>query len=245
VHERAVIAGLRGASTHERAVIAGLRGTSTRERAVIVGLRGTSTRERAVIVGLRGTSTRERDALVYDQGRFVGALAVACLTPLGYTPAVIWLTWEIWGVAALVLLGGELLSLNFVLVWPAISALAVAVGAYLGLSTEGQLALFSVSSVVLLALSRTLFKRWLFPDKRSTLTNTDAMPGTQVQVLETVAGAANPGTVRYAGEVWTAFTEDGRTLSPGQAAVVVRVEGLKLCVRALEPETNKVEREWS
>jgi membrane protein implicated in regulation of membrane protease activity len=156
-----------------------------------------------------------------------------------------WLTWEIWGVAALVLLGGELLSLNFVLVWPAVSALAVAVGAYLGLSTEGQLALFSVSSVVLLALSRTLFKRWLFPDKRTTLTNTDAMPGTQVQVLETLGGISKPGTVRYAGEVWTAYTEDGRILSPGHAAQVVSVEGLKLCVRPLDAEPNKKEREWT
>jgi membrane protein implicated in regulation of membrane protease activity len=158
---------------------------------------------------------------------------------------MMWLTWEIWGVAALVLLGGELLSMNFVLVWPAVSALAVAIAAYLGLSTEGQLALFSVSSVVLLALSRTLFKRWLFPDRHATPTNADAMPGTQVQVLETLGGASKPGTVRYAGEVWTAFTEDDRTLSPGTSAVVVRVDGLKLCVRAVEGEPKKKEREWT
>ena len=145
--------------------------------------------------------------------------------------------------AALVLLGGELLSLNFVLVWPAVSALATAIGAYLGLSLEGQLALFSVSSVVLLALSRTLFRRWLFPDRRSTLTNADAMPGTQVEVLEMLAGPAKPGTVRYAGEVWTAFSEDGRTLHPGHAAVVVRVDGLKLCVRPLDAEPQK-KGEW-
>jgi membrane protein implicated in regulation of membrane protease activity len=155
-----------------------------------------------------------------------------------------WLTWEIWGVAALVLLGGELLSLNFVLVWPAVSALATAVGAYLGLPTEWQLALFSVSSVVLLALSRTLFRRWLFPDKQSTLTNADAMPGARVEVLETLAGPAKVGTVRYAGEVWTAFSEDGRTMHPGQAAVVVRVDGLKLCVRPADAEPKRVESEW-
>jgi membrane protein implicated in regulation of membrane protease activity len=155
-----------------------------------------------------------------------------------------WLTWEIWGVAALVLLGGELLSLNFVFVWPALSALATAIGAYLGLPAEGQLALFSVSSVVLLALSRTLFKRWLFPDKRSTLMNADAMPGSRVDVLETVGGIAKPGTVRYAGEVWSAFSDDGRTLQRGESAIVVQVEGLKLRVRATDVEPKKKESEW-
>jgi membrane protein implicated in regulation of membrane protease activity len=155
-----------------------------------------------------------------------------------------WLTWEMWGVAALVLLGGELLSMNFVFVWPAISAFATAIGAFLGLSSEGQLALFSVSSVVLLALSRTLFKRWLFPDKQATPTNADAMPGARVEVLETLGDISKPGTVRYAGEVWSAFSDDGRTMHRGESAIVVRVEGLKLRVRAPDSEPKRVESEW-
>jgi len=155
-----------------------------------------------------------------------------------------WLTWEMWGEAALVLLGGELLSLNFVFVWPAVSALATAVGAYLGLPAEGQLALFSVSSVVLLALSRTLFKRWLFPDKQSTLTNADAIPGSRVEILEAVGDQSKPGTVRLSGEVWSAFNEDGRVLHRGESAIVVRVEGLKLSVRPMDVEPKRVESEW-
>jgi membrane protein implicated in regulation of membrane protease activity len=155
-----------------------------------------------------------------------------------------WLTWEMWGVAALVLLGGELLSQNFVFVWPAISALATAIGAFLGLSSEGQLALFSVSSVVLLALSRTVFKRWLFPDVHATPTNAEAMPGSRVDVLETLADISRPGTVRFAGEVWSAFSDDGRTMRRGDSAIVVRVEGLKLRVRAADDEPKRVESEW-
>jgi membrane protein implicated in regulation of membrane protease activity len=156
---------------------------------------------------------------------------------------MVWLNWEMWGVAALVLLGGELLSLNFVLIWPALSAFAAAIGAYLGLSTEGQLALFSVSSVVLLALSRTVFHRWLFPDRHATPTNADAMIGARVEILETAAGVSQPGTARYAGEVWTAYTDDGRTLKPGSAALVVHVDGLKLRVRSADDEHKRTERE--
>ena len=141
-----------------------------------------------------------------------------------------WLTWEMWGISALLLLGGELWSQSFVLLWPALGAAATAVGAFLGLDEHGQLILFSVSSMVLLALSRTVFKRFLFPPWREVRTNAEGIPGATVEVLEPVGDQFHPGTVRLGGEVWSAYSADGRHFEKGRAARVVRVDGLKLVI---------------
>jgi len=147
--------------------------------------------------------------------------------------------WEIWGILALLLLGGEIYTQAFVLLWPAVGAAASAVGAALGVSLEGQFILFSVSSVALLAASRTIFWKLLSPQGRSFATNVEAVPGKLVEVMEAVGGVAAPGTVKLGGEQWTAFTDDGSLLKPGERVLVVRVEGLKLCVRASQSDESR------
>jgi membrane protein implicated in regulation of membrane protease activity len=150
------------------------------------------------------------------------------------TAGVLNLNWEIWGVAALLLLGGELWTQSFVLLWPSIGAAGAAAGAALGLSTSGQLLIFSISSIALMALSRTVFKKYL-GGHRTLDTNVAAMTGRPVEILERAGGIHAPGSVRLGGELWSAFTDDGSLLSPGDPAVVVRVDGLKLCIKRAEP----------
>lgn len=143
-------------------------------------------------------------------------------------------SWEIWGVVALLLLGGEIYTQAFVLLWPAIGAAVATIAAGLGVSLEGQFLLFSVSSIALLAASRTIFWRLLSPQGRALATNVEAVPGKSVEVIEPVGGVAAPGTVKLGGEQWSAFTDDGSLLKTGERVLVVRVEGLKLCVRAAD-----------
>ena len=51
-----------------------------------------------------------------------------------------WLTWEMWGILALLLFGGELWTQSFVLLWPALGAAATGVGngATSGNGTDGN-----------------------------------------------------------------------------------------------------------
>jgi membrane protein implicated in regulation of membrane protease activity len=146
-----------------------------------------------------------------------------------------WLTWEMWGLSALILLGGEVWSQNFVFLWPAIAAAATAVGALLGLSENGQLLLFSILSMVLLTLSRTVLKKALFPEHKRLRSNAEAIPGSVVEVVERVGNAEAAGTVRLGGEVWSAYSHDGRWLDPGRQVRVVKVDGLKLVVEPKDP----------
>jgi membrane protein implicated in regulation of membrane protease activity len=146
-----------------------------------------------------------------------------------------WLTWEMWGISALLLLGGELWTQSFVLLWPALGAAATSLGAFLGLDDHGQLLLFSISSMVLLALSRTVFRKLLFPASREVLSNAEAIPGSHVEVLEPVGDQFHPGIVRLGGEVWNAYSSDGRWFEKGNAARVARVDGLKLVIEKPSP----------
>jgi membrane protein implicated in regulation of membrane protease activity len=151
-------------------------------------------------------------------------------------------SWEIWGVLALVLLGGEIYTQAFVLLWPAIGAGAATIGAGVGLSIEGQFLLFSISSVALLAASRTIFWKLLSPQGRAITTNVEALPGKSVEVIEPVGGLAATGTVKLGGERWSAFTDDGSLLKAGELGLVVRVDGLKLCVRAAQSQSDEWKR---
>jgi len=117
-----------------------------------------------------------------------------------------------------------------VLLWPAIGAAATSVGAFLGLDEHGQLILFSVGSVSLQKISRTVFRRLLFPPSREVLSNAEAIPGTTVLVIEPVGDEFHPGTVRLGGEVWTSYSADGRWFEKGNVARVARVDGLKLVI---------------
>jgi membrane protein implicated in regulation of membrane protease activity len=141
-----------------------------------------------------------------------------------------WLTWEMWGILALLLFGGELWTQSFFLLWPALGAAATGVGALVGLDEHGQLILFSASSMVLLALSRTVFRKVLFPPWREVRTNAEAIPGSTVEVIEPVGDQFHPGTVRLGGEVWSSYSADGGRFEKGRVARVARVDGLKLVI---------------
>jgi membrane protein implicated in regulation of membrane protease activity len=148
--------------------------------------------------------------------------------------------WEIWGILAILLLGGEIYTQAFVLLWPAIGAATATIAAGVGVSIEGQFLLFSIASIALLAASRTIFWKLLSPQGRALTTNIEAVPGKLVEVIETVGGVAAPGTVKLGGEQWSAFTDDGSILKAGERVLVVRVEGLKLCVR--NSQLNEAQR---
>jgi membrane protein implicated in regulation of membrane protease activity len=145
-----------------------------------------------------------------------------------------WLTWEMWGVSALLLLGGELFLQNFVFLWPAVAAGATSIGAVLGLSAQGQLLLFSVGSIVLVALSRTILKAFLFPEEAAELDDVRDLTGRTGEVVARVDGEAPGGELRIDDMSWPASAREGQALEVGQSARVVAIEGATLVVEPAE-----------
>ena len=140
--------------------------------------------------------------------------------------------WHLWVIAGLLLTVAEIKLSGFVTLWFGVGAFIAALFAALGLSLELQLAAFTVVSVTLFVLSRTLFQRFFVRTGVTHKQGADAMLGTEAQVTEALPSTGY-GTVRINGELWAARSLTG-AIADGTWVRVEQVEGLKLVVR---PET--------
>jgi membrane protein implicated in regulation of membrane protease activity len=140
--------------------------------------------------------------------------------------------WWIWVLLGLALLGLEVLTPGgfYVLFF---GAGALVVGSLVGLGYGGPLwaqwLLFSVVSIVTLALFRQRVLRLV--DDRKAATAMDTLEGEVAILLDDLA-AGTIGKAELRGTIWTAQNVDDRPLGRGTRARVTRVDGLTLKLRA-------------
>ena len=153
------------------------------------------------------------------------------------------LAWILWIILGIMLIVAEIFTLGFVLFWFGIGALAAAFVGYLGLGFGWQFLVFATISIVLTALSRTIFaKYYSHGDGENIKTGIDSLPGQIGTVSAASKGALNSGAVKVFGSTWTAFPEDGESpLLEGEKVEVVRVKGSSIYVRRIGelPEWRK------
>jgi membrane protein implicated in regulation of membrane protease activity len=132
--------------------------------------------------------------------------------------------WLIWAIAAVLLVGGEILTPGMFFLGPvALAAVAAAVVALLGVGVAFQLLVFIIGSIATVAFLRPIAKRHLHMPA-AIRTGTAALEGTKAVVLQRVD--VNGGRVRIGGEEWSAraYMED-QVLEPGTRVEVVKIEG--------------------
>jgi membrane protein implicated in regulation of membrane protease activity len=132
----------------------------------------------------------------------------------------------------------EVLSLQVVAGLLGVGCLAAAASAFLGCSPIVQVAVFAVSSVLLLLAVRPPVRRWMASSVPAFATNTAALAGRAARVVRPVSDRG--GQVRLAGEVWTARTEGptAGVLELGSPVQVVRIDGATAIVRPFPPEQS-------
>lgn len=122
----------------------------------------------------------------------------------------------------------EMLTAGIVSIWFCFGALAAMLAAAVNWSFPVQIGLFLVVSALLLAFTRPIvykvFK--LSPTK----TNADALIGKTAVVQETIDNDNGLGRVKVEGKDWSARSDTGRILEPGEKVTVLRIEGIKLIV---------------
>jgi membrane protein implicated in regulation of membrane protease activity len=148
------------------------------------------------------------------------------------------IAWILWLVLAVGLMIAEIFTLGFVLFWFGIGALAAALAGFLGLGIGWQFAAFAVVSIVLTAMSRTIFSRYLPHNEGSAMrSGIESMPGKIGTVSAGSTGALNEGAVKVFGSTWTAFPVDGEgKLVEGEKVEVVEVKGSSIYVRRVTNE---------
>ena len=140
--------------------------------------------------------------------------------------------WVVFLIAAALLAAGEVLTLSFFLVPFAVGALAGMAADLVGAPIVVSLALAIVVSVASFAAVRPIARRHR-STRPSLRTGTDALLGEEAIVVARIANDENAGTVRLAGEVWTARAWDDAVIEEGRRVHVMEIRGATALVSEL------------
>ncbi len=141
--------------------------------------------------------------------------------------------YTLWFIAAILLFVLEIITPGFVLLWFGVGALVAAVLDLAGIhSLTVQVLVFAAVSVLLVTLSRTIFKNVFVRSSPGSglKTNTDALIDKVGFVTETIDNDRSEGRIVVDGQDWLARSEDGSLIEPHVKVRVVRYEGARLIV---------------
>ena len=130
-----------------------------------------------------------------------------------------------WFITFIILLVIELITINLVTIWFAIGAFAAFISTYLTDSIIIQMIVFIVFSILSLALTRPIIKR--FKGISIIPTNSDRVVGKVGEVIKKI-DPDNYGEVKVLGSVWTACGKD--VFKVGEKVRIKGIEGVKLIV---------------
>lgn len=141
--------------------------------------------------------------------------------------------WHIWVFVGIGLVIGEIFTAGFLLLWFGVGAFLAAGLALLGVGSIYQMLSFILTSLILIVLSRTIFKQFLFRKEVGISTNVEALIGQEALVMQMIEGRSKRGLVKIGGETWSAITEEGR-IDRDEVVRVKGVVGKKVLVEKLK-----------
>ncbi|HAE43040.1 MAG TPA: NfeD family protein [Clostridiales bacterium] len=115
-------------------------------------------------------------------------------------------------------------------IWFAIASVIALVSQLLGFSPIAQIAIFLVSSAVLLYFTRPLVMKYLKVGK--TRTNADKLVGDVGKVIEEIDNLNAKGLVKISNQIWTARSLDETIIPMDTLVRVERIDGVKLIVKS-------------
>lgn len=140
--------------------------------------------------------------------------------------------YQIWLIAAIVLVIIELLTAGFGVICFAVGALFSALAAFLGVdSLVWQLLIFAVASVLCFIFLRPVVLRFLDKKSKDVKTNADALIGKMAIVSETIDSSVNQGRVAVDGDDWKAVSADGSVINKGEKVEIISRDSIILTVK--------------
>ena len=139
----------------------------------------------------------------------------------------------IWLIIMGLLLVVELMVPGLVSIWFAGGALLAYLVSLVDQNVAVQTVVFVLSSVILLAATRPLAKKYL--NHRVEKTNKDSIPGRKAVVTETVDNLKATGRVMLDGMSWMARSaQEDEAIPEGEEVLVDRIEGARCIVKRLD-----------
>lgn len=144
----------------------------------------------------------------------------------------------VWMTAMVVCIVLELSTVSLTCIWFGLGALAALLASLFHAPVWLQLVWFFVVSILTLAVTRPLVKKFI--NSKTQPTNADMVIGQTCIVMEPISNLSETGAVKVGGKVWTARSTDGTVFAPGERVVAVRIEGVKLIVASTANITQEV-----
>lgn len=143
----------------------------------------------------------------------------------------------VWLVAMIILLIIEGVVPGLVSIWFALGALAALISALLSAPIWLQIVWFLLVSIISLALTRPLAKKYV--NAKVQPTNADAVLGRECIVTEDIDNVLGVGAVVVGGKTWTARSADENLkIEKGETVKALRIDGVKLIVVPVNVEEN-------
>ncbi len=140
--------------------------------------------------------------------------------------------YQIWLIAAIVLVIVEILTAGFGSICFAIGAALAALAAGIGIdSIAWQIVIFAVVSLLTFIFLRPVVIRFLDKKSKDVKTNADALVGRKAIVSERIDAAQHTGRVAVDGDDWKAVSEDGSVIEKGTNVEIVKLDSIILTVK--------------
>ena len=140
--------------------------------------------------------------------------------------------YQIWLIAAIVLVIVEILTAGFGSICFAIGAALAALAAGLGVdSIVWQIVIFAVVSLLTFIFLRPVVIRFLDKKSKDVKTNADALVGRKGIVSERIDATQHTGRVAVDGDDWKAVSEDGSVIEKGAEVKIVKLDSIILTVK--------------
>lgn len=134
----------------------------------------------------------------------------------------------IWLVLLIAFAGIEGITAGLVSIWFCAGSLVALFAAWMGSGLAVQIGLFTIVSVVAMAIVRPMARKWIEP--KAEKTNADRILEAEALVTETIDNVQGSGQIKVGGSIWTARSANGDVIPAGTLVQVKRIEGVKAIV---------------
>lgn len=142
--------------------------------------------------------------------------------------------WQIWLIIAGLCFIIEMATVGFFVFWFGIGALiSMVVSIFFPDNIILQAAVFVISSVILLLLTKPLVNKFTKKDKKIE-TNAYSIIGKKGIVVQDINPTFGVGQIKISGEVWSAKTSDETTIEKGTEIKVTQIDGVKAVVEPVK-----------
>lgn len=140
--------------------------------------------------------------------------------------------WKIWLVLSGIFVIIEIINLSFFIFWFALGALIAMVVSLFIDSLPLQIAIFVVSSTILLFATKPFVKKFI--DKDSNVkTNAYSIEGKVGKVTVDIEPIEGKGQIKVNGEVWSAKSEENEVIPKDTEVIIEKIDGVKAIVKPL------------